>query len=225
MKLSKFQIQSPSPHPYRFGFTAGALGAAQCHTLAALRLKLGSWNTVRKEVLAENRLFQARRSSLVRTEREFRQRAETLTDSQIAILAESSVDVARFFALLAAFKRYAFLFDFCCLGLRPKVEWHDFALRPSDYENFVATVEPLHPEFTALSPSSRAKVRQVTLRILAECGLLSETRKPSIVRPNLPEVLLRAVIEDEPSYLLGFLVPDADIRKFVDKGSLSPATA
>jgi Putative inner membrane protein (DUF1819) len=225
MNLSKFQIQSPSPYPYHFGFTAGALGVAQCQTLSALRLKLGSWHTVRKETLAENRLFQARRTSLVRTEREFRQRVETLTDSQIAIMAESSVDVARLFALLAAFKRYAFLFDFCCLGLRPKVERHDFALRPSDYENFVAAVEPSHPEFTALSPSSRAKVRQVTLRILAEGGLLSETRKPTIVRPNLPQVFLRAVMEDEPSYLVGFLVLDAEIRKFVDTRSLSQATA
>lgn len=225
MKLSKFQIQSPSPYPYRLGFTAGALGVAQCHTLAALRLKLGSWNAVRKEALAENRLFQARRSSLVRTEREFRQRVETLTDSQIAILAESNVDVARLFALLAAFKRYAFLFDFCCLGLRPKVQRHDFALRPSDYENFITAVEPSHPEFTALSPSSRAKVRQVTLRILAEGGLLSETRRPTIVFPNLPQVFFRAVMEDEPSYLVGFLVPHAEIGKFVDRGSLSQTTA
>jgi hypothetical protein len=225
MKLSKFQIQFPSPYPYRLGFTAGALGVAQCRTLAALRLKLGSWNAVRKEALAENRLFQARRSSLVRTEREFRQRVETLTDRQIAILAESSVDVARLFALLAAFKRYTFLFDFCCLCLRPKVEHHDFALRPSDYENFVAAVEPSHPEFAALSPSSRAKVRQVTLRILAEGGLLSETRNPTIVRPNLPRGFFRAVMEDAPSYLVGFLVSDAEIRNLVGTRSLSQATA
>jgi hypothetical protein len=225
MKLPKFQIKCPSPYPYHFGFTAGALGVAQCQILAALRLKLGSWNAVREEAVGENRLFQVRRSSLVRTEREFRQRVETLTNSQIAILAQSNIDVARLFALLAAFKRYAFLFDFCCLGLRPKVQRHDFALRPSDYENFVTSVEPSHPEFTALSPSSRAKVRQVTLRILAEGGFLSETRKPTIVLPNLPQVFFRAVMEDEPSYLVGFLVPHAEIRKFVDRGPLSQTTA
>jgi hypothetical protein len=225
MKLPKFQIKCPSPYPYHFGFTAGALGVAQCQILAALRLKLGSWNAVRKEALAENRLFQTRRSSLVRTEREFRQRLETLTGSQIAILAESSVDVARLFALLAAFKRYGFLFDFCCLGLRPKVERHDFAFRPSDYENFVAVAEPSHPELTALSPSSRAKVRQLTLRILAEGGLLSETRRPVIVVPNLPQVFSRAVKEDMPSYLVGFLVPDAEIRKIVGVRPRSQATA
>jgi hypothetical protein len=225
MKLSKFQIQPASPHPYRLGFTGGALGISQCQILATLKVKLGSWNAVRQEVLAENRLFQARRSSLLRTEREFRQRVQTLTDSQIALLAQSTADVARFFALLAAFKRYAFLFDFCCLGLRPKVERHDFAFRPSDYENFVAVAEPSHPELMALSPSSRAKVRQLTLRILAEGGLLSETRRPIIVVPNLPQVFSQAVKEDMPSYLVGFLVPDAEIRKIVGMRPRPQATA
>jgi hypothetical protein len=224
MMLSKFQIQFPSAHRYQFGFTAGALGVVQCQALVALRLKLGSWKAVKKEALAENRLFQARRSSLVRTEREFRKRVETLTDPQLALMAESSIDVARLLALLAAFKRYAFLFDFCCLELRPKVERHDFALRPSDYENFVTAVELSHPELATLSPSSRAKIRQVALRILVEGGLLTETRRPTIMRPNLPQVFLRTVVEDAPTYLAGFLVSDIEIRNLVGPRPLSPAT-
>jgi hypothetical protein len=40
MKLSKFQIQSPSPYPYRLGFTAGALGVAQCHSLAGFEAEI-----------------------------------------------------------------------------------------------------------------------------------------------------------------------------------------
>ncbi len=90
-------------------------------------------------------MLQSRRASLIRVEREFRQRLQTLTDVQLALMADSSGDVARLVALLAAFKHYAFLFDFSCLVLRQKFERHDLALRPSDYENFVASVEPAHP--------------------------------------------------------------------------------
>jgi hypothetical protein len=223
MQLSRSEVQSPSPQRYQFGFTAGALGLEQCRALATLRQKSGSWKAVRKEVLANNALFQDRRSSLDRTEREFRKRMETLSAPQIKLMADSSVDVARFLALLAAFKRYAFLFDFCALGLRPKAERQDFLLRPSDYENFVTSVAPSHPELSALSPSSQAKVRQVALRILAEGGVLSETRRPIIVRPNLPQIFLRSVVDEVPPYLAGFLLSDSEIRKLVDMRSRSLA--
>ena len=219
------KIRFPTLQPYRLGFTAGALGIAQCRTLAALRRRLGSWDAVRDEVLTQNRLQQARRSSLLRTEREFRQRLGTLTERQLALTEEAGIDIARLVALLAAFKLYAFLFDFSILCLRPKVVRLDLALRPSDYENFLAEVEPSHPELTTLALSSRAKLRQVSLRIFAEGGLLSETRNPTIVRPALPPAFVRCVLEDVPAYLAGFLVPDSDIKQLAGSSGLAHTAA
>jgi hypothetical protein len=81
-------------------------------------------------------------------------------------------------------------------------------------------VEPSHPELTTLALSSRAKLRQVSLRIFAEGGLLSETRNPTIVRPTLPPAFVRCVLEDVPAYLAGFLVPDSEIKQLAGSPGL-----
>lgn len=219
------RLEIPSTQPYRLGFVAGALGVAQCRTLAALWRRHGSWDEVRVEALGQNAMLQSRHASLVRVEREYRQRLQTLTDAQLALLTDATGDTARLIALLAAFKHYAFLFDFCCLVLRQKMQTHDLVLRPSDYEAFVSSADALHPELAQLSPSTRGKIRQVTMRLLAEGGLLSGTRKPMIVRPNLTPDFVRCVIEDEPAYLAGFLVQDGEMRAMTGRAAHQPSLA
>jgi hypothetical protein len=204
-------IDIPSRDPYSFGFTAGGLGLIYCQALAGLYLESGDWQQVRREALATNALRQGRSASSVRVEREFRQRVASLTQPQIRLLAEGSSDVARPLALLAAFKRYPVIFDFCVLSLQPKLTVFDTAVRPSDLENFFAEVEPRHPEVLKLTDSTQAKIRQVLVRILAEGGILSGTDKPVIDPvPLVPEVA-RVVSAESPAYLRGFLVDAAEL--------------
>jgi len=198
----------PSREPYSFGFTAGGLGLSYCQTLAGLYVELGDWADVRGRALESNALRQGRRASSIRVEREFRQRVQTLSEDQIRLLAEGNSAEARPLALLAVFKRYSVIFDFCVLTLLPKLNVFDSELRPSDLDNFFAEVEPAHPEIAEMTDSTLAKVRQVMIRILAEGGILSDTERPAIAPlPLLPEVA-RVISDDSPDLLRGFLLDD-----------------
>ena len=209
-------MEIPSQSPYSFGFTAGGLGLVYCQVLAGLYLELGDWQKVRTVALSTNALRQGRSASSVRVEREFRQRVATLTPDQMRLLAEGSGDVTRPLALLAAFKRYPVILDFCVLTLQPKLTVFDIAVRPSDLENFFAEVEPRHPEVSEMTDSTQAKIRQVLVRILAEGGILSETENPVIDPiPLVPEVA-RVISTDSPAYLRGFLVDAAELLIYSD---------
>ncbi|MEP4076977.1 DUF1819 family protein [Haloferula sp.] len=207
-------MNSPSIHSYSFGFTAGSLGVGYCQKLAQMREELGSWDDVRKQGLGMNALQQGKKSSSERVEREFRQRVETLSDRQLGLLAHGNSDVARPMALLAAFKRYPVIFDFCVITLKPKLALFDTEVRPSDIERFFTDLEPAHPEIEKLTDSTKAKIRQVLLRILVEAGILSGSA-PLVIAPLplVPEAAL-AIAEESPSLLKGFLVEDAEIASY-----------
>jgi hypothetical protein len=204
--------KSPSPEPYAFGFTAGGLGVGSCRKLAALFLESGNWQEARKVALESNALQQNRNASLVRLEREFRMRLQTLTESQITLLAETSDElVARPLAMLASFKRYPFIFDFCVLTLRPKLAVYDSEIRPSDFENFIEQVAPYHPEVETLTDKTMAKIRQRLLKMLSEAALTSGGQSPEIQPAVLPQEVTSVIVEESPFILHGFLIPEPEI--------------
>lgn len=197
--------------PYLFGFTAGGLGASHCQSLARLYVELEDWGEVRREALRTNLFQQAKMVSNQRVELEFRSRLETLTSAQMQLLVESNGDAARSLALLAVFKRYAVIFDFCILKLMPKLTVFDTEVRYSDLVNFFAEVTPGHPEIEKLTDSTLVKVRQVMIKILVDGGILSGTDSPVIAPvPLLPEVA-RVIAADSPQLLQGYLVDKAEI--------------
>jgi len=90
---------------------------------------------------------------------------------------------------------------------------HDPVLRRSDYESFVVAKAMIHPELAKLADSSRAKIKQVLLRMLTEAGLLVPGPALGTVnRAILPHVVLETIVNDNPRWLAGFLVPDDEIR-------------
>lgn len=209
-------MHCPSSSPYSFGFTAGGLGLSYSQALAGLFNELGDWRAVREAALEGNVLLQARKASRIRIEREFRQRLQTLTPDQLRLLGDGGNDTGRPLALLAAFKRYPVIFDFCVLTLREKLLVFDPQLRNSDLDNFFTSVEPTHPEMTGLTDSTFDKIRQVLIRILAEGGILSGTDSPAIAPVPLSPEAARAIAADSPFYLQGYLIDEAEVALYAD---------
>lgn len=59
---------------------------------------------------------------------------------------------------------------------------------------------------------SKNKVRQILLRMLSEAGLLSEGTALGVIhRPALSPEVSRVITSDNPRWLAGFLVSDAEI--------------
>lgn len=197
---------------YNLSFTAASLRPELARIVAESYLEQGDWDLTKNRILTTNALQSRSASSAVRVERELRQRLETLTHDQIVLLAQATAEDRAAMAWLAAFKHNAFVFDFAAELLRDKLAAHDPILRHSDYETFIDNRSASHPELARLTNSSKSKIRQVLLRMLAEAGLLGRgTGLGTIQRPVLSPAVLSVVISESPRLLAGFLVPDTEI--------------
>lgn len=208
---------TPNPTRYHFGFTAASLRPELARILAEVYLATGrDWEAARAQVLESNALQARSTRSAVILERELRQRLVRLSEGQVTLLAGATAEDRAALGWLAAMKQSAFLFEFAAEVLRDKLEASDPVLRPSDYERFAEAKAALHPEFARLTASSRAKVREVLLRMLREAGLLaadagSDGALGTAQRPVLSPLVRDSIAADDPRWLAGFLVPDPEI--------------
>ena len=200
---------APPSNPYHFGFTAASLRPELSLLLVEEFFKSGSWERTREQVLARNTLQCRSKASTLRLERELRQRLETLTEGQLALLRSGTLETRITLSWLATIKRYSFLRDVAVEVVRSKIEQRDAVLRPADYELFLEEKSASHPEIDSLSPSTRGKVRRVVLRMLREVGILSRGPEFGTLRPPLIPPEVEAVVRaDDPRNLAAFLVPD-----------------
>jgi hypothetical protein len=197
---------------YSLSFTAASLRPELARIIAESYLKAGEWTASKKCILETNELQCRSASSLVRMERELRQRIARLTKEQIELLAQATSEDRAAMSWLAAQKQYKFVFDFAADVLRDKVAAHDPVLRQSDYEAFLENKSVGHPELARLADVSKNKIRQVLLRMLREAGLLAEgPGMGNILRPVLSVSALGVIVTDSSQWLAGFLYPDSEI--------------
>jgi hypothetical protein len=195
----------PSITKYNLSFTAFGLGVQHACALARVFEKVRSWEKAKEEALSGNVFQQSRASSLKRLEREFRLRLQALTSDQLELLIAEPEMTGPSLALLAVFKRYAIVCDFCTEVLWDKWTAQDFELRASDYASFIENKETAHPELLEISDSSAKKLNQVTLRILTEGGLLTRDKPKCIMPVILPTQVVEVISKEEPQYLRAFL--------------------
>jgi hypothetical protein len=198
---------------YNLGFTAASLRPELACIVAECYLNTGNWDLAKNRILSSNKLQSRSAGSLVRMERELRQRIKRLTRAQIELLAHATSEDRAAMAWLACQKHCSFIFEFAAEVLREKLAAHDPVLRQSDYETFVDNKSVAHPELAQLANVSKNKIRQVLLRMLVEAGLLCDgSAMGNIQRPVLSESSLRVIVNDNSHWLAGFLFPDSEIR-------------
>jgi len=200
------------PTPYSFGFTAASLRPELGGVLAELYFENGSWERTRDVALETNALQCRSSASGIRLERELRQRLETLTAEELALLNSGTLETRVALSWLAAVKRHTFLHDFASELLRSKLDLHDAVLRASDYESFVEEKAVRHPEVETLSDTTSGKIRRVLLRMLCEVGILMKGPElGSLARPIVPPEVEDVIRADDARWLSAFLVPEAQI--------------
>jgi len=201
-----------TPANFNFSFTAASLRPELARIVAECYLTARDWSVVRQQLRSSNALQYQNASSAIRIERELSQRLATLNDAQLSLLAQATAEDRAAISWLAACKHIPFVFEFAAEVLREKLAAHDATLRPSDYESYVEHKAISHPEIAELRPSSKTKVRQIVLRMLAEAGLLVKgAALGTIQRPALSPAVGSAITSDDPKWLAGFLVPDTEI--------------
>jgi hypothetical protein len=202
-------LTSSNSSSYNLSFTAASLRPELARIVAECFLTVGDWALAKERILSTNALQCRSATSAVRLEMEMRQRLETLTHDELVVLAQATAEDRAAIAWLAVCKRIQFAFEFAAEVLRDKLAAHDAVLRPSDYEAYLENKSLPHPELAGLKASSKSKIRQVLLKMLAEAGLLLSDS--TIQRPALSPAVIRVITADSPQWLAGFLVPDLEL--------------
>ncbi len=204
-----FMLVGTLPH---YPLPLSALRPELARIVAETFLSVGSWDLAKERILTTNALQVRTASSAIRLEREQRNRLSTLTRDQLDLLAHSHSEDRAAMAWLSIIKYSPFVFGFASEVLRAKLAAYDTGLRLSDYEDYSGLESVAHPALAALTDKSRAKLRQVLVRVLKEAGILGKGTDLGIVhRPVLSPAAVRAVSQDSPRWLAGFLVPDEEI--------------
>jgi len=197
---------------YNLNFRACSLRPDLARLVAECYLECENWADVKNRILATNALQTRSEKTAIRLEREMRQRLSTLTQSQIEILAHAPTEDSIAMTWLAVCKRIAFVRDFAVEVLREKIEVHDYILRPSDYEKFVDTKALSHPELSSMNETTTNKVRQITLRMAKEAGILMKGESWGVLsRPVISLTVRNVIRDDDERWFAVFLISNSEM--------------
>ena len=191
---------------YRASFTAGALFREECKILIPLLLASDE-EAIRNEKETGAQLRINARASRLRTIREVRNRFEATPKAVWERYMETSDKTEQALLLLfAALKTYTVLHDFQVEVVAPR--WHRYnrELSKSDFLSFLYRKSEEHPEIDDWSQSTQEKLATVTIRILAEAGLLQDDKLKEVTAPFSFWVFFMEI--NEPWFLDAVLLPE-----------------
>lgn len=204
---------------YRFSFIAGGLLLNETVKVAEVYLQQGSWTETSKSV-AETRILQKNRSSSSnRFYQEIQKRLKTLSKEEILFLVEANYEEQKQIIFLSICRYCGFIKDFMVQVLRENMLSMKMVLRDADYFGFINDISIEHPEFEALTETTRKKIRSVLFKILREAGFVSSasdgTVSPVVVSSRVQQML----ISSNPRELSYFLYTDQQIRDMVNRNA------
>jgi hypothetical protein len=174
---------------YRLSFTFGGLLFPETVLIAKRFREVHDWDVLKIEANQGKLIRKARESSRDRYFREIRDRLSRAWPFEMDLLASEGPG-ARYAAFAICGRYYRLVGDFVREVVRDKVAMREDRVGFSDYYHFLERKYPVHPELVELSETSRAKLRQVTFRMLAEGLLLEKGKEHLICVPELPDDLI-----------------------------------
>ena len=97
--------------------------------------------------------------------------------------------------------------------IRDKVLVFDYQLNESDYNSFINSKTPVHPELENFSESTRKKAKQVMYRILEQASIINNANEKTIQPQILQQDVIHAIIKEDPAWLKIYMMSDRDIKQ------------
>lgn len=166
-----------TPAPYVFSFTVGGLFLFEGIELARLRGTCASWEEVRRTVPGDVFVAKGVRSSVKRIRNEVITRLSTLSSAETDHLANAGMTDARALMWVAACRKYRILADFSHEVLDERLRTYQPEIRVTDFDALLDAKGVDAAEITRLAPSTRARLRSVTFRMLREAEIIDAKRQ------------------------------------------------
>jgi hypothetical protein len=177
---------------YNAEISAGSLMLPESRRVAALLLTHPTKEQWFEALKLDNVLQKKSPATARRQARLIRNRLEALDEEAWSLIAEGAQEIATQLLFAAAIKHSRILGDFLLdvyAGHLRRLESH---LAPAkDWESFMADCAQRDPEFANYSDTTKAKMLQVVLRVLAEVRYVDSTKTLRLTPPHLHPTVVR----------------------------------
>jgi Putative inner membrane protein (DUF1819) len=190
---------------YNAEISAGSLMPQESRRVAALLLTHPTpeaWDAALKEdnFLQKKTVATARRQS-----RLIRNRLQTLDDQGLNLVASGSQEVMLQMLLVAALRHSQLLADYFRTVYLESLRAYDTVLTGKKWDAFLEECDKRDPAVATWSDSTKAKLFQVLVRILAEAKYLDSTRSRHITPQALHPEVARYLAAQSDSRILSLL--------------------
>ncbi len=141
--------------------------------------------------LDENLLQKNKPATARRMGRLIRNRLESVSEETLQLIAEGERELALQILLACAIRHSRLLGDYLRDIYRERIRRLEKTLDPKDWESFLHECEHRDPAVAEWSESTRKKIFQVIVRILAEAGYLKSTRGMELTIPHLHPLVIK----------------------------------
>lgn len=146
---------------------------------------------------------------------EFQKRIKPLTFKELDILVNGDLTSQKQIALLSTCKSSYFIRDFIVEVVREKHLVFDYQITDGDYISYYRRKYEVHPEMEKLTEITAKKIKQVIFKILEQSGIINDIKAKTIQPQLLDEMLIDAVVSDNPNWLKVLLMSDRDIANLI----------
>lgn len=202
---------------YNFSLTGASALIAETIIIAEEYDSLKDWKSVERSLMKSNSLNKVKQATFKREFSEIKKRLSLLTENQLQLLVQGSLDDAKAIILLSLVKAYSFLKDFIVEVIRNKYLLFDTVISEIDYIKFVNTKSLSHNELNTITEVTAKKVKQVIFKLLEQVGLITQAKNGTILKPILNSKVIDVIIDDDPALLNAFLYSNEEIKGLLKK--------
>lgn len=175
---------------WKLSFLVGQLLRREAQITVPIFLETGDWTETSERIKASHLFQHQTASSERRYLRELVPRLSTLNSHELKFFASASYTEQGYLLWLAACRQYAFIAEFAEEVIREKYLVMSPQLTHADFDVFVRSKAPWHPELNNIKDSTLGKLRQNLFKMIEEAGLTDNDRiTQSLFSPGLKDIL------------------------------------
>jgi hypothetical protein len=180
--------------PYKASLTGQPFLFSEMRIVARMRIDGMTDDEIMEKVWNEN-LFQCNgRKGVRRTMNAVLLRLNALDDTLLSLVAEGLADAAKVAVIYSIMKTSRLFREFMYHVYMPNARLSDGRVGRTEVDAFFRMLQEQDDTVASWSPSTVQKLQQVIVKILADAGLINNTRDRLVLRPIL-SFELRAAIE------------------------------
>ncbi len=199
-------------NPYPANFTSGSLLVPESRLIAELLLKHPTQPEWKQYIYEDNILQRRTAASAKSAANLIRARLKVMDEALWLLVVNGTKEVATQAVLAATVKYSPLLGDFIRYVYQQERKQFSTQLRPSSWEQFIEDCHNRVAYLPEYSASAQLKLKQNAFRIMAEAGLIEDTKSMIIRHLLLTPELKKYLVDQKEHYVLKCLMPEGISR-------------